>query len=56
MKKIVIAILAALAIAVFIYFDLGTYLTLSSLKAQQAGLDARYQAAPLLVIAAFFLI
>lgn len=56
MKKIVIAILAALAIAVFIYFDLGTYLTLSSLKAQQAGLDAHYQAAPLLFIAAFFLI
>lgn len=56
MKKIVIAILAALAIAVFIYFDLGTYLTLSSLKAQQAGLDAQYQAAPLLVIAAFFLV
>jgi pyruvate/2-oxoglutarate dehydrogenase complex dihydrolipoamide dehydrogenase (E3) component/uncharacterized membrane protein YdjX (TVP38/TMEM64 family) len=55
-KKIAIAILAALAIAVFIYFDLGTYLTLSSLKAQQAGLDARYQVAPLLVIAAFFLI
>ncbi|OYX64119.1 MAG: pyridine nucleotide-disulfide oxidoreductase [Novosphingobium sp. 32-60-15] len=54
MKRIVIGILFVLAIAAWFLFDLGQYLTLDSLKAQQQQLDAFYQAKPLVVIAAFF--
>lgn len=54
MKRTVIGILFVLAIAAWFLFDLGQYLTLDSLKAQQQQLDAFYQAKPLVVIAAFF--
>ena len=56
MKKTVILILAVLAIAVFLHFDLGTMLTLDNLKDQQGAVDDLYRAKPLLTIAAFFLI
>ncbi|TAJ79684.1 MAG: pyridine nucleotide-disulfide oxidoreductase [Sphingobium sp.] len=56
MKKIAIVIAIVAAIFAFIHFDIGAMLTLENLKSQQGTLDARYQAAPLLVIAIFFLI
>jgi len=56
MKKILILVAFAVAIASFFYFDLGSQLTLANLKAQQQAFDAQYQAAPLLVIGIFFLI
>ena len=55
MKRTVIAIVFALALAAWFLLDLGQYLTLDSLKAQQQQLDAFYQAQPLIVIAAFFI-
>jgi pyruvate/2-oxoglutarate dehydrogenase complex dihydrolipoamide dehydrogenase (E3) component/uncharacterized membrane protein YdjX (TVP38/TMEM64 family) len=55
-KKIAIILAAALALFAFIHFDVGAMLTLENLKSQQGAIDARYQAAPLLVIALFFLI
>ena len=56
MKKILILVLFAIAVASFFYFDLGSQLTLANLKEQQAAFDGQYRAAPLLVIAIFFLI
>ncbi len=56
MKKILILLLFAIAIASFFYFDLGSQLTLANLKEQQAAFDAQYRAAPLLVIGIFFLV
>lgn len=56
MKKILILVLFAIAVASFFYFDLGSQLTLANLKEQQAAFDAQYQAAPFLIIAIFFLI
>ncbi|WP_373490235.1 FAD-dependent oxidoreductase [Parasphingorhabdus sp.] len=56
MKKTLILVVFAIAIASFFYFDLGSQLTLASLKEQQVAFDAQYQAAPVLVIAIFFLI
>jgi pyruvate/2-oxoglutarate dehydrogenase complex dihydrolipoamide dehydrogenase (E3) component/uncharacterized membrane protein YdjX (TVP38/TMEM64 family) len=56
MKKILILVAFAVAIASFFYFDLGSQLTLANLKAQQQAFDAQYQAAPLPVIGIFFLI
>ena len=40
MKRIVIGIVFVLAIAAWFLLDLGQYLTLDSLKAQQQQLDA----------------
>ncbi len=56
MKKILILVLFAIAVASFFYLDLGSQLTLANLKEQQAAFDAQYQAAPFLIIAIFFLI
>ncbi|KPF91604.1 pyridine nucleotide-disulfide oxidoreductase [Novosphingobium sp. AAP83] len=55
MKRTVIAIVFALALAAWFLLDLGQYLTLDSLKAQQQQLDAFAKAQPLVVIAAFFI-
>ncbi|HZF43235.1 MAG TPA: FAD-dependent oxidoreductase [Sphingomonadaceae bacterium] len=54
-KLAVLALLAG-AIAAFVLFDLGSYLTLESLKARQAGLANLLEARPLLVIGGFFTI
>lgn len=56
MKKAIILVLAVLAVAVFLHFDLGTMLTLDNLKDQQGAVDALYRAKPLLTITSFFLI
>jgi uncharacterized membrane protein YdjX (TVP38/TMEM64 family) len=54
--KIALFALLAAGVAAFFLLDLGAYLTLDSLKAQQAGLAALLDRQPLLVIGGFFLI
>lgn len=56
MKRLAVIILVLSALFAFFYFDLGSILTLETLKAQQASLDAHYVARPLLTIALFFLL
>ncbi|MFN5782504.1 MAG: pyridine nucleotide-disulfide oxidoreductase, partial [Novosphingobium sp.] len=56
MPRLAVAALFALALAAWFLFDLGQYLTLENLKAQQAAIDATYRAHPVLVIAGFFLL
>jgi uncharacterized membrane protein YdjX (TVP38/TMEM64 family) len=56
LKRIILALVLAVALAAWFVFDLGQYLTLESLKQQHATIDAFYQANPLLVAAGFFLI
>ena len=53
-RIIVIALLLA-ALAAWFAFDLGQYLTLEALKAQQAAITGFYQDNPWLVAALFFL-
>ncbi|MEH6758514.1 MAG: FAD-dependent oxidoreductase [Parasphingorhabdus sp.] len=54
-KLLVLAVIVA-AIFAFFHYDLGSQLTLENLKAQQDAIDAQYQANPLAIIGAFFLI
>ncbi len=54
MKRIVIALVLLLGLAAWFTLDLGQYLTLDALKAQQAAFEGYYRANPLLVIAVFF--
>ncbi len=54
MKKIAIILLALLAIAAFIHFDVAEQLTLGNLKARQGEFAAFYADNPVAVIAAFF--
>ncbi|MFN5780596.1 MAG: TVP38/TMEM64 family protein, partial [Novosphingobium sp.] len=56
MKRIAIAGLLLLALVAWFQLDLGQYLTLDALKAQQTAIDGYYCANPLLVTAAFFAI
>jgi len=56
MPRLLIITLFAVAIAAFFLFDLGQYLTLDALKAQQAAIAEGYAANPWLVIALFFLV
>ena len=46
-------LLVAAVIAAFFWFDLGTYLTIDAIKAQQASFAERYAADPAVVIALF---
>ena len=52
-KLVVIAVFVVLVVA-FLWFDLGRYLDLESLKARQADIDAFYREHPLAVLAAYF--
>lgn len=54
MKRLAVAALFAIAIAAWFFFDIGQFLTLEALKAQQAAIDAFYRANPLLMIGVFF--
>ena len=54
MKRTVVAGLLLLGLAAWFLLDLGQYLTLDALKAQQAALDGVYRANPLLFMAIFF--
>ena len=55
-KKIALLAFFAAAIAAFFIFDLGSYLTLSNLKARQSDLATLVQNRPLVVIGGFFLL
>lgn len=54
MKRIIIALVLLLGLAAWFGLDLGQYLTLEQLKAQQAAIEGYYRANPLVVIAIFF--
>ncbi|MDQ3140286.1 MAG: FAD-dependent oxidoreductase [Pseudomonadota bacterium] len=54
-RKLILVLLVGAAIAAFFWFDLGSYLTLDSLKARQAQLAALRETQPLLLIGGFFL-
>lgn len=56
MKRIAVAGLLAIGLAAWFLLDLGQYLTLDMLKAQQAAIEHFYRANPLLVLLAFFAI
>ena len=56
MKKIGLIGVVAAIIALFFYFDLGQYLTLEFVKAQQQQIDAFYAENSALAIAGFFII
>ncbi|MDX2208723.1 MAG: pyridine nucleotide-disulfide oxidoreductase, partial [Sphingopyxis sp.] len=53
MSRAVVALLVAAAIALFFWFDLGSYLTIDALKTQQDSFAAAYADNPALIIAAF---
>jgi pyruvate/2-oxoglutarate dehydrogenase complex dihydrolipoamide dehydrogenase (E3) component/uncharacterized membrane protein YdjX (TVP38/TMEM64 family) len=53
MSRLLVALLLAAAIALFFWFDLGSYLTIDALKAQQAGFAAAYADNPALIISLF---
>lgn len=55
-KRYGIAALLAIVLAAWFLLDLGQYLTLDALKAQQSAMEAVYQSNPLLVAGIFFLI
>ena len=55
-RKAALLAIILLAIAGFFLFDLGQYLNLANLKAQQAALSAQVSANPLLVGGLFFLL
>ena len=55
-KRLALAALFVLALAAWFLLDLGQFLTLDTLKAQKAAIDAFYLENPLLVLAAFFAI
>jgi uncharacterized membrane protein YdjX (TVP38/TMEM64 family) len=52
-KKIALILLGAVVVALFLWFDLGRYLTLAYLKGSQARLQTLYAAEPLLVVAVY---
>lgn len=56
MKRAILAGLLLLGLAAWFLLDLGQYLTLDGLKAQQAAIEDIYRADPLLVAATFFAI
>lgn len=56
MKRIAVAGLLVLGLAAWFLLDLGQYLTLDALKAQQSTIDGFYRTNPLQVLAAFCLV
>lgn len=54
--KVVLLAVVAAAIAAFFAFDLGRFVSLSTIKEQQAGLAALHAERPLVVLASFFAI
>lgn len=54
MKRTAVAGLLLIGLAAWFLLDLGQYLTLDALKAQQTAIDGYYVANPLLVVATFF--
>jgi pyruvate/2-oxoglutarate dehydrogenase complex dihydrolipoamide dehydrogenase (E3) component/uncharacterized membrane protein YdjX (TVP38/TMEM64 family) len=56
LRKLALALTVGLAIAAFFAFDLGQYLSLQALKAQQATIETFQAQQPLLSIAAYFVL
>lgn len=56
MSRAIVALLVAAAIALFFWFDLGSYLTIAALKEQQDSFAAAYADNPAMIIAAFMAI
>ncbi|MEX6502050.1 FAD-dependent oxidoreductase [Pseudomonas zhanjiangensis] len=54
-RKLVLLVLILALIGAFFYFDLGQYLDLQRIKAEQAALDAQVAAHPLKALGLFFL-
>ena len=54
--RLIVLIAIAALIAAFFVFDLGRYFTLDFFKAQQAAIDAYFQAHPLQTAAIYFAI
>jgi uncharacterized membrane protein YdjX (TVP38/TMEM64 family) len=54
LKRTAVAGLLLIGLAAWFLLDLGQYLTLDALKAQQTAIDGYYVANPLLVVATFF--
>jgi len=52
-KNVALLLAAALAMALFVWFDLGRYLTLDYMKASQSTLQAMYAARPGVMLAAY---
>ncbi|MCM0080240.1 VTT domain-containing protein [Geomonas sp. Red32] len=52
-KKVILLVIALLAVGLFFYFDLGRYLTLESLKANREAAARYNEMHPLLTVAAF---
>ncbi len=52
--KVVVLVAVLAAVAAFFYFDLGSYFTLESIKAQRENLLGLFQENPVLVSAGFF--
>jgi uncharacterized membrane protein YdjX (TVP38/TMEM64 family) len=55
-KRLILLALIATAIAAYLWFDLGQYVSLDAFKAQQAEIIAAKDANPLLYIGGFFLL
>jgi uncharacterized membrane protein YdjX (TVP38/TMEM64 family) len=55
-KRLILLALIAAAIAAYLWFDLGQYVSLDAFKAQQAEIIAAKDASPLLYIGGFFLL
>ena len=55
-KRLALIVLFLAVVAAWVQFDLGQYLTIETLKAQQSTIDSFYRANPVLVLAAFFAI
>ena len=55
-KRLALIVFFLAVIAAWVQFDLGQYLTIETLKAQQSTIDSFYRANPVLVLAAFFAI
>ena len=56
LRKLALALIAGVVIAAFFAFDLGQYLNLQTLKAQQAAIQGFHANSPLLSVAAYFII
>ena len=56
LKKLILLVMIAAAVAAFFYFDLGSYFSLEYFKTQQADFAASYDANPWLFLGGFFIV
>ena len=55
-SRVLLIVVLVVAVAAFFAFDLGRFLSLDYLKAQQAAFDAHYREQPVLTIAVYFVV